>query len=504
MQRVFITACLILLAAMTGVAGDWREVKDTFEDKITSSKSEERIGALNLVAGMNDHKMVKAVLKAMVNETDNEVLDAAAAALAKISDKGTFKHVVSEIKKSLNNRSLTRVIFRALSASSLEIAREELVDAVKKKSNPPLMIAAMENMVSLPPRGELWDAVKKNLEHKVREVRIAAVQAIAACDDEAIGMETLINHLPNADGRIKQDINVILKRKLGTQGYDSPEMWLNALQEWRARERGQDPPANGTVFEEPDIPTYFGVPILSKNVVLVIDRTHSMTQEIDPRIIEEMKKREKKEETIESNGGDAEAKKEEEEKDKNDDLPWDKIKTKWDLAREEAKRAINALPEDIYFNVVYYNLEFTAIENKMVPATPANKRKMISALDGLVAESVTDAFFDALREGMKYTRQGKQEPDAVVYTDHPMKESVDTIMFLTDGFPTHGADGTKMPDDMAREHLEKFLKNDWPKKKPVVNAIGIGPHARWLMQQLAEETGGEYVDLSMSGPVRRR
>jgi len=65
---------------------------------------------------------------------------------------------------------------------------------------------------------------------------------------------------------------------------------------------------------------------------------------------------------------------------------------------------------------------------------------------------------------------------------------LDTIFFLSDGRPSHG--DFVDPDDILREVR---LANEL--RKVVIHTIAIGEFQKEFMRQLAEESGGVFVDL---------
>jgi hypothetical protein len=492
MRTTILVLLALLLIPLTASADgkDWKKLKRDFEKGIASSDSAERIAALQSVNGVNDWEMVKLVLKAMEDESDKDVIDAAVYALGAISKESPVNTLVKQIEDDETSDKVAAIGARGLWRIPLDHAKEQFAALLKDPKNHKLVWAATEAIDILPPSGAIFDVVKKNTRHAVKEVRVASVHALNRCADDDVAVNTLIDVLGGAGPRVKQDINVLLRQRLDAQGYDDPNLWR---QHYKAFKDGTEGPSEDatppkTVLEAP---TYYKVPIYAKNVIFVLDRTGSMEKEISAEFKEKVK-----EEIVVSGGGKQEVEGKGE-KQHGEDLPWDRIDTKMDLAKEELKRVINTLPEDTYFNVIYYNIEVVAIEKKLVPASASNKKKMIKKIDSLDAEAGTDAFFDALTEATAYTRGGKIDAGSAVFTDDGKKEGNDVIFFLTDGSPTIDSGATIMPETMIQEKLGKFM-DAWQATKPVVNTIGIGPHPRGLMKGIADKTGGIYVDLSFN------
>ena len=80
-----------------------------------------------------------------------------------------------------------------------------------------------------------------------------------------------------------------------------------------------------------------------------------------------------------------------------------------------------------------------------------------------------------------------QETGRVTGTkDKAYECDIDTIFFLTDGFPTAGL--VRVPEQILREvaGINRSMRVR-------IHAVGVGEHDRGFMQALAEQNGGMYV-----------
>lgn len=131
------------------------------------------------------------------------------------------------------------------------------------------------------------------------------------------------------------------------------------------------------------------------------------------------------------------------------DLPWQNIKTRWDLAREQLRISLQRLTPDKHFSIVWFGDEaglFTATKG-MVKATKANVDKAIAELDSIKqGEKIADKAPDGelrgktnMHFGLRYafSLTEKGYVDEVAYVDPAvLTDGCDTIFLLSDGAPS--------------------------------------------------------------------
>lgn len=186
------------------------------------------------------------------------------------------------------------------------------------------------------------------------------------------------------------------------------------------------------------------------------------------------------------------------------------VKTKLDLAKVELIWTLSRLPEDMQFNIIVYESAHRFLDEKvegLVPAKAENKTRFSNLVRALQPKGGTNIHGSLLR-AMRITKKKPIEGDPSL-DKKAMLEGVDTIFFLTDGSPSWSDDSTETgevdpkwgaigngryvkPDvilaDIAR--VNTF-------RKVVIHTIGVGKdHDKKMMEELAAQNHGEYVDRS--------
>ncbi|MCA8964808.1 MAG: hypothetical protein H6838_03315 [Planctomycetes bacterium] len=131
------------------------------------------------------------------------------------------------------------------------------------------------------------------------------------------------------------------------------------------------------------------------------------------------------------------------------DLPWHKIRTRWDLAREQLRISLERLPNDKYFSVVWFGTEAGTLDSTkgMVKATKANVARVMAELDkveigkpdpglGLEGTLRGDTNMHAgLLVAYSLTNKGFIGEEAYV-DPKVLEDGCDTIFLLSDGAPS--------------------------------------------------------------------
>ena len=131
------------------------------------------------------------------------------------------------------------------------------------------------------------------------------------------------------------------------------------------------------------------------------------------------------------------------------DLPWQNIKSRWDLAREQMRITLQRLTPDKHFSIVWFGSDsgMFASTKGMVKATKANVEKAIAELDSIKqgAAGVNQAIDGELKgktnmhAGLRYafSLSEKGYVDEVAYVDPAvLTDGCDTIFLLSDGAPS--------------------------------------------------------------------
>lgn len=308
----------------------------------------------------------------------------------------------------------------------------------------------------------------------------------------------------------------------GEDTYISPEFW-----EWWVKAGGvklKSRPEGATMAGR-DVPKFFKAAAVGKRVVFVIDISGSMQHPVNlppemrkPPPKPKKKKRKKKVTSSGSKHGEGDAKKDKEEE--KEPLPkpdYSRVKSKLDLAKVELIHTLKYLPADYKFNIVIYHTPHGLIDTSvkgLIPATEANKRRMIKKVQGLHWANLTN-IHGALMDAFCLSDRGffnwhKTDPAS---DTECLNSGATTIFFLTDGSPTISDDTTDKgkigrPGGPMRgngrmvipQNIIDDIKRVNTFRKVVIHTIGIGPHNGQLLGALARMSGGEYIDRSGVAP----
>jgi hypothetical protein len=221
----------------------------------------------------------------------------------------------------------------------------------------------------------------------------------------------------------------------GPAMFVNQEPWLELL------ERGdvKRPNPTHTVVA----PRFFGVETEGERFCYVVDMSDSMCKPISPS---------SKPPTAPLTG--PKVKKKRELMDESD-LPWNKINTRWDLAREQLRISLLRLTPDKHFSVVWFGTESGTLDSckGMVKATRGNVDRVIAELDSIKAKMPEDLTNEEkvvspdgklrgktnMHSGLRraYGLAGRGFVEAIAYVDpEALTEGCDTIFLLSDGAPS--------------------------------------------------------------------
>lgn len=343
------------------------------------------------------------------------------------------------------------------------------------------------------------------------EVRLAAASALATVGkiDLHRSVPALIafaNERRQRDDAIRQTI-ATLREMTGYDLGDAVAKW----QEWwdvAKTRQNMNPAETGVAMPPPRyVPTYFGIPLTKMNLVFVIDTSGSMADPVDPAMRRRMEALVTPDPTRPEQGP------------QRRPLPWDRIRTKLDLAREELKRCIDELPEDAHIALVSYATNPTPHNPyQLRRAEPRVKNDISRILDGLRPGTTADTAFTniygALVEAFKYSLDGDRRNGVI--TGDVLPQGATAICFLTDGYPTWSDDsdlnGNKRPDadeltgpgmtgagkgpHVQANTIIRSIDTLNAHRSAQIHTIGIGEHHRILMSTLAARSTGTYRNLT--------
>ncbi|MFM8387059.1 MAG: vWA domain-containing protein [Planctomycetia bacterium] len=251
---------------------------------------------------------------------------------------------------------------------------------------------------------------------------------------------------PLSDKAITPRTRLVVARCLAAAlGADRPDLdpalWKREIEAARAGAAPTPPEADAYAG-----PRFVGLPAAGKRIVYVIDASDSMLAPI------ESAERQALERPVTGEGGRPAT---------PDDLPWDRIKTRFDAARESLKASLARLDKERSFCVVLFGDEARLLKATpgLKPATPAAIKAAIKELDAIErADTKPTAEFPhgQLRGGTNLHgglllafRTGSKGPveEGEHLEPRLLEEGCDTVFVLSDGVPSWDDFwGTDVPD----------------------------------------------------------
>lgn len=242
--------------------------------------------------------------------------------------------------------------------------------------------------------------------------------------------------------------------------------------------RGGAEPQDGT--SEVKMPNYYGIELTASRNVFVIDMSLSM---LDPY---KGKRPDAGQFSIVISGS-----KDDPAKRKRLTLDFSKIKTNWDLAREQLIFTLRMLDSSTMFTIILYNSKVKYWKRNLVAASPEAVDQAISYLRKIKPDEETN-MFEALEKAFLAGGSGNDPLSARM-----LKDGVDAIFFLSDGAPTVGKYVYERSANILERTWDKKLLaaiDDWNRiRKVQINTVGMGDTSESLMGGLARSSDGKYV-----------
>lgn len=332
-----------------------------------------------------------------IRELQGFVVDA----LAALRSDDALKAVASELgSKDWTKRA---AVAEALGRAGTDAAAQAIVDALAKEPESAAKVAMVDALAGKPTQA-VADAVGAAIaSDPTWQVKLSGVKCL-----QKLGLKTgvplMIEALKGADGRLKWEVNDVLKEITGVDKLGDYDAW----KAWWAADgakflAGDYKPAGGAAGGGGGTATFYDIPIKSKRLLFILDRSGSMAEDSKWRS------------EVATGGADDGIKLE--------------GKRKIDVARYNLKKAIASLPDGTEFDVLYYNQEVVALSPKLLKLDEKTRKQAFAWIDKLDPVGGTN-IHDALEKGFKF-----------VVTDAEgrlAKDSIDTIFFMTDGLPTVG------------------------------------------------------------------
>jgi len=466
MSRFLLLALLLLPAAAARAADPAVEkYRQFFKDEIAGRYEGEELSDQRVV-------MLRAFEKHDVFEASQWLIDEV---LAKEKSADTIREAV-RVLSTYNDPDNVDALVKLFSASKRWETRALLLgafgkmkgDAAQKPialglkdANPHVADAACR---AIGLRHQLRPELEALLKSKSPAVRAAALRALGDLGGEESLPAVFRAFCGDPSLRVRYDGWLALKKLAGEETSCDPSAWRDF---WKKRSE-EDPDAWGPSFPKVDPKAgstggFFRIPVLGDRVCFVLDTTGDMATpwKIDPSV-ERLKPPDER-------------------------IPdFFNVKTRWSLVRAYVLQCLDAAPEEMEVAFVFFNDVPTSWPEtgKFMKNTPKNRDQIRSRLEtGTQLRSVT-AMGEALAASYSFVKGG---------IDANFEKGADTIVFVTDGRPTHGEMANR-PEGLRDEAwLVATLQNIR------FDTVGLHNHQFDLLQAMARDSGGLYVHAQEHG-----
>jgi hypothetical protein len=301
--------------------------------------------------------------------------------------------------------------------------------------------------------------IAKNLSHPNWQVRAAAAQDLRKIGNY-LAVDALVARFEIEAGRIADEILKTLRWLTNEDFGDKPALW----KKWWEREGGRvkekrafdpkptkvDPNAR---YGNQDAPKYYGVEIFAHRIGFVLDTSRSTNRLFSP--------------------------------DKSTQgllhKQYPPGSTIFHIAREEVAASVASLDPRSYFNVIAFGSDVRKWERTMVTASESNKHGADNFVHSYEAAGETN-FFGALSAALDLDETSMAGPD--------LRDTLDTMVFLTDGTPTKGE--ITSPDLLVSWYAEL---NRYFRVRTHTYAFGRLEVDVKLLTKIAEQSGGKFTQL---------
>ena len=419
-----------------------------------------------------------------------------------------------ELIAIVKNKSKTDVFLRAA-------ALEALAGLVDGKSEEPEIADAIAGILQVPPEKKdldtavLYESCAAVVLAQKEQVRTDKWKPICAALIETLNHENALTRTKLALSR--RFAKLFDVTNLGFE----PRLWNSKLNQGAPPKRSD---TGGTRA------AFFGVRSLGTRICYVIDASDSMlkpvTKQEKDRLAALTGPRKK--------AGSANAPIE-------DRLPWDKIKTRFDVAREYLKLSLQGLDKSTGFAVILFGDEAAPLKStpRIITATKGNVRKVIAELNKIKSRKSNNPqrphgelrgrtnMHAGLLQAFRITKSKVVRKDEYV-NKKTFDTGCDTIYLLSDGEPSwdsYGAmdkrdegDGVADPESGATFQSKQkrgfywgpygrtphqFMLEDFHRlnlfRKVQIHCVGIGEADQGLLDKISEIGLGKVVKLTPPG-----
>ena len=460
------------------------------------------------VAALDDAQSpaVVDVLVPVLADKEVEVVEAAIEVLARFQNEEAVARLLAKLESDKDPRRRVGML-RAVEKAGYPGAKDIVVTFLEDR-NWDVRRRAIQSLQKHPSK-EVAAAIAPLCDDKEVAVRCAALDALSAVKSELVlapartdllneswqvrasaiaalgrvrhidSIEPLLERIAVEDGRLRKDCADALGEITGRNFGERVDAWNQFWKTYKGRFkiptdaelallRQKQKERREAYTPPPGAVSYHGVSTPSRSILFVIDVSGSMEQEITHK-------------ELFAEG----------------DYP---SLRRIDIIKTELIRTIEGLESYVNFNVLSFATDIEPWKKGLVKANPLNKSSAttwIQRLEAIGGQSKQELARVGL-VGAANLEAGKTNSFGALMAALGVDEKkgvekgyevhVDTVFFLSDGYPSHGK--FIETDDVLRE-----VRKANSLRGVVIHTIALGEFEKDFMRRLALENGGSFVDL---------
>jgi hypothetical protein len=472
-MRRFLLA-LLLLPPPWALASDpgTERFRKFLAEEITGKYPSEEVSDQRVVMlrSFEKHDVTEAsrwlVQEVLLKETAGDVLREAVRVLGTYNNPDNVEDMAkaySRLSKSPDARALMLAAFGAM---KIDTALKPIAAGLKDPS--PRVAAAACRAAGAGRRLSLRPDLEALLKHKHASVRAAALRGLAGLHGDDSLPVIFKAFCGDPSPLVRYDAWIALKKLAKEELPCDPAAWAEFWKKMAGEVAEGEKNPWGTTFPRIDPKAgraggFFGIPVLGGRVCFVVDTTRDMSS---PWKIDHQAERAKPPEERTPN--------------------FFNVKTRWGLVRAHVTECLSGASESMEVAFVFFNEKpFPWPETgKFLPNVAKSREAVEAHLEtGTRLASIT-AMYEGLAAGWGFVKGG---------AEGNFEQGADTIIFLTDGRPTHGELANR-PERLRDEvWLVATLRN------VRFHTVGIHNHQFDLLQAMARDSGGLYVHVQQAG-----
>ncbi len=410
-------------------------------------QTEEKLFRLWAVRGMKDAKVDRAIEKLLADK-DESVVAAACAVLAERKDTEAERELAKLFKAK--EKGVVRAALEATSAlRASDPAWIQELSTYAKSDDPELRSLAVQVLGRTGDKSHL-SKLLEGLQDAAWSTRLTALLALESLRDKD-AIPAIIDRMALEEGRMRMEFAFALWRLTGQPFQDRAEDWrawwkqsgesfqlLSEAElarvetgeaEWRLKQTTR---VDSAAVSRREVPTFFGIHIVSHRITFVFDVSGSMNEKLHG--------------VYEATGKTG--------------------YTRMDVLRKELEKCVRALDTEARFNLVSFARTVGIWKSAgLAPASEKNREDALAWV-AQVAPLGSTNLYDALKTAFA-------DPE------------VDTIIVISDGEPTDGAQTDQL---IIREHVKRWNEQ----RRIVIDTIAVGGQFQ-ILQWLAADSGGTNV-----------